>query len=100
VDNAISHAPGGQVSVGVTGDDRWVRLSVTDDGEGFRTEDHAVLTDRFSRGAAADGHRRFGLGLSLVDEVVRAHDGRLELAGEVGVGAVVSMVFPRVQPDE
>jgi two-component system OmpR family sensor kinase len=95
VDNAISHAPGGRVVVGVDGDDDWVRVRVTDDGEGFRAEDRAVLTDRFSRGAAAAGQRRFGLGLSLVDEVVRAHRGRLDLAGTVGEGAEVTMVLPR-----
>ena len=51
----------------------------------------------WSRGAAGTGQsRRFGLGLSLVDEVVRAHDGRLELTGAVGEGATVTIRLPRL----
>ena len=97
VDNAISHTPAGSVVVAVSGDESWVRVSVLDDGEGFRTEDKDRLMDRFSRGAASGGQRRFGLGLSLVDEVVRAHGGRLELEGRPGEGAEVTMILPRAR---
>ena len=96
VDNAIEHAPGGRVVVVVSGDDRWVRLRVTDDGEGFDPRERAVLTQRFARGGSAGGgRRRFGLGLALVDEVVRAHGGRLDIEGALGAGASVTMALPR-----
>lgn len=96
VDNAISHTPGGSVVVAVDGDDSEVRLAVTDDGEGLVVEDAARLTERFARGEARGGHqRRFGLGLALVDEVVRAHGGRLQIDGQQGAGAVFSIHLPR-----
>jgi signal transduction histidine kinase len=96
VDNAISHTPGGSVLIAVSGDEEWVRISVIDNGEGFDPAEAHRLTDRFSRGRGAGGNeRRFGLGLALVDEVVRAHDGRLELTGLRGRGATISMVLPR-----
>ena len=82
--------------VRVTGDDEVVRVAVADDGEGLDPADTHRLTERFSRGASGTGQsRRFGLGLALVDEVVRAHDGRLELTGAIGDGATVTMVLPR-----
>ncbi len=95
VDNAISHAPRGVVTIRVDGDEERVRLSVKDDGEGFDPADRDLLIDRFSRGPGDGAHRRFGLGLALVDEVVRAHDGTLELNGAPGEGAEMTMVLPR-----
>ncbi len=96
VDNAISHTPEGSVVVRVTGDDDVVRIAVADDGEGLDPADTQRLTERFSRGASGSGQsRRFGLGLALVDEVVRAHEGHLELTGAIGQGATATMVLPR-----
>jgi two-component system OmpR family sensor kinase len=96
VDNAISHTPDGSVLVRVTGDRGVVRIAVVDDGEGLDPADTQRLTERFSRGAAGTGQsRRFGLGLALVDEVVRAHEGQLELTGAIGEGATITMVLPR-----
>jgi signal transduction histidine kinase len=96
VDNAISHTPDGSVVVHVSGDRTEVHVAVVDDGEGLDPADTRRLTERFSRGASGTGQsRRFGLGLALVDEVVRAHEGRLELTGAIGEGATVTMVLPR-----
>ena len=96
LDNAIGHTPGGRVVVTVGGDHAWVRIGVQDNGEGFDPAERAILTDRFSRGASAGGHpRRFGLGLALVDEVVHAHGGRLDIQGALGEGAEFTMVLPR-----
>jgi signal transduction histidine kinase len=96
VDNAISHTPDGAVVVRVSGDEETVRVAVVDDGEGLDPDDAGRLTERFSRGASGTGQgRRFGLGLALVDEVVRAHEGQLEITGAIDAGASVTMVLPR-----
>jgi signal transduction histidine kinase len=50
---------------------------------------------RFARGTTRDAGRRFGLGLALVEEVARAHGGRLDVDGAPGVGATFSLVLPR-----
>jgi signal transduction histidine kinase len=100
VDNAVEHTPGGHVVVGVSGSAQWVHVTVTDDGEGFDPSEEPTLTERFSRGAseaAAGSRRRFGLGLALVDEVVRAHGGRLEIDAAPGEGARFTMVLPRLR---
>ncbi|MFL6100273.1 MAG: sensor histidine kinase [Actinomycetales bacterium] len=98
VDNAIEHTHGGRVVVGVGGDARWVHVTVTDDGEGFDPAEHPRLTERFSRGGTTGGSpRRFGLGLALVDEVVRAHAGRLDIHAVPGEGARFTMVLPRAR---
>jgi signal transduction histidine kinase len=96
VDNAVSHAPGGQVVVSVTAEGEWLRLAVRDDGEGLDPADAERLVGRFARGQGSRGQRRFGLGLSLVDEVVRTHGGQLSIDGTPGAGAQITMILPRV----
>lgn len=95
VDNAIAHTEaGGHVTVRVVGDSAEVRLMVCDDGEGLDPARARRLVTRFSRDTDAGRGRRFGLGLALVDEIARAHGGRLEIDGEPGTGATLTLVLP------
>jgi two-component system OmpR family sensor kinase len=113
VDHAISPTgPGGSVVVQVSGrsgaagtagpdvgsdvGSDLVKVSVIDDGEGLDPAGASQLTERFARGTSAPGRsRRFGLGLALVDEVVRAHGGTLQIDGAPGKGARFSLLLPR-----
>ena len=95
VDNAVAHSPDGDtvlVTVSRTGDE--VVITVLDHGDGLDARDADRLTRRFARGSEAGAGRRFGLGLALVDEVVRAHAGRLEIAGAIGEGSQFTLVLP------
>ncbi|NEE02877.1 sensor histidine kinase [Phytoactinopolyspora halotolerans] len=97
VDNSLRHADqDGTVTIRLNGTADAVRLSVQDDGEGFDPQLAAELRRRFGRGpdSSPDGHR-LGLGLALVEEVVQAHEGAMEIDGRPGVGASVTLTFPR-----
>lgn len=95
VDNAIAHSPTGEtVAVEIRRDGDDVRLAVVDHGDGLDPADAARLVERFARGSGTAGGRRFGLGLALVDETVRAHRGRLQIDGSVGAGSTFSLVIP------
>ncbi|TDE00332.1 sensor histidine kinase [Jiangella asiatica] len=98
VDNALDHVQrGGTVTIGLTSDDRSVRISVIDDGVGLDPQLAAELTKRFRRGHEGNGNgngHRVGLGLALVDEVVHAHDGAMAIDGRPGDGATVTLTFP------
>ncbi|PSL06002.1 signal transduction histidine kinase [Haloactinopolyspora alba] len=96
VDNAMDHVTAGcTVSLRLTAADGRVRVSVVDDGEGLDSELASELTRRFRRGSNGSTERhRLGLGLALVDEVVRAHDGVLTVDGRLGEGATVTLTFP------
>jgi two-component system OmpR family sensor kinase len=100
VDNAVGHArhPGGEVWLGVTVAARQVVLEVRDNGPGLDPAVAARLFERFAHGPATDGRRRFGLGLALVREVVDAHGGRIEAAGEPGHGATFRVELPAAPP--
>ena len=96
VDNAVGHTPAhGHIAVRVFRSDDQVCVAVSDDGEGLDPVEGDRLTERFARGEHAPGRgRRFGLGLALVAEVVRAHDGSLDIAGSPGEGATFTMKLP------
>lgn len=92
IDNALGHEhPGGVVTVEVTVRDGSACLSVADDGSGLDPAAAAELTRRFVHGP---GERRFGIGLALVHEVVRAHNGSMTIEGAPGAGARFTLTFP------
>jgi len=84
VENALTFTPsGGQVSVDVTrveqGGQHWVSIAVHDTGPGISTQDQQDIFERFYRGRPADsGHVvGAGLGLSLAQEIMRVHGGKV-----------------------
>jgi two-component system OmpR family sensor kinase len=96
IDNALSHTPaGGHVTVelGSLSGPRRVTLIVRDDGAGFDPADAERIFARFARGGHGD-HRRFGLGLALVREVITGHGGTIEAWGRPGQGAAFTVQLP------
>lgn len=92
IDNALGHEhPGGLVTVEVSVREGSARVAVADDGSGLDPAIAAELTRRFVHGP---GERRFGLGLALVHEVVRAHGGSMTIEGAPGAGARFTLIFP------
>jgi len=96
LDNAIKYSSEDkEIVVSVTVSDM-LYLSVTDQGRGFGDVDKASLTLRFTRGTNVEGIVGSGLGLTIADEVGRAHGGRLEITqNPEGAGACVSLILPR-----
>lgn len=92
--------PGGSVALDLREDGDYAKLSVTDTGSGIAPEFLPHAFDMFSqvsqpavRGAAGNGG--LGIGLALVDELVRAHGGRVEARSEgVGHGTTFVLSLP------
>ncbi|PSB58171.1 ATP-binding protein [Chamaesiphon polymorphus] len=78
-----------------------VRFWVRDTGEGIALEDQERIFNRFARGSnnerRSDGS---GLGLSIVQALVKAHHGRLELFSRLGEGANFTAIFPSHRPED
>jgi len=95
--NARAHTPAGTtitVSTFTDGKDSFV--TVADNGPGLSAEDQARIFERFYRVDASrqrnskDGS---GLGLSIVDAVMRAHGGDVSVESELGKGAAFTLRF-------
>jgi hypothetical protein len=54
----------------------------------------AILSDRFHQNEKSRAGRLFGLGLSIIDEIIRDHDGRIEFDKNIPCGLIVRMIFP------
>ncbi len=97
VDNAITYTnPGGTVTVSVTTEDDQAQLLVNDTGIGIAPEDQPHVFERFyradpARSRAAGGS---GLGLSIVDWVVKAHGGTVMVESQLGRGTTFMIELP------
>ncbi|MFY0623359.1 MAG: sensor histidine kinase N-terminal domain-containing protein [Pelagimonas sp.] len=96
LDNAIKYSPeDSDITASLTVNEE-IHMTITDEGPGFGNMDLRRLTRRFSRGENTSGVVGSGLGLTIADEVVRAHGGRLALSPNPnGAGACVSLILPR-----
>ena len=93
-DNADGHGEGLR-AVTVYDDEDSVFISVEDAGPGVAPDDREHIFERFVRGGARRSHPGTGLGLSLVAETVRAHDGAQWCRDRPGGGACFVVRLPR-----
>lgn len=93
LENAIRHTESGRIVLRVSGHP--ATIEVEDTGSGIAEEHLPHLKERFYRidSARDRGAGGSGLGLAIVDEVVRAHGGKLEISSQVGKGTRVRATF-------
>jgi signal transduction histidine kinase len=98
--NAAKYSPVESSIVLRASDERggdWVRIAVVDHGVGIAKEHVPRLFERFYRvpGQGAAAPPGFGLGLSIVRDLVEAHGGRVEVASDgLGAGCTFSILLP------
>ncbi|MBO0759443.1 MAG: sensor histidine kinase, partial [Bradyrhizobiaceae bacterium] len=91
VENAISHSPrGSEVSISVHSDGR---IEVADHGPGIPADQRSKIFDRFWRGKTVVSPGA-GLGLAIVREIMKVHQGTVEVRDNPGGGAVFTLRFP------
>lgn len=91
LDNAAKWSRG-QVRISARARESWLQLDIADDGPGLPAEG---LTSVLQRGARADTRTEGqGIGLAVVDEIVRAYEGRLEGGTSELGGALLSVILP------
>ncbi len=97
LDNAVKYTPqGGEVTLALTKDERWVKIAVQDTGIGIAPENIPNLFDRFYRVDKARSRDAggTGLGLAIAKSVVDAHNGKLTVESEPGKGSTFTVWLP------
>lgn len=93
LDNSIKYSPeSGVISVEILQDAANAFVLVSDQGQGISPEDLENIKVRFYKGKGAV--RGSGIGLAVVDEIMKAHDGGLEVASRLNQGTEVTLRFP------
>jgi signal transduction histidine kinase len=95
--NAFKFTFEGTIEVSLRDGGEHVVLRVSDTGVGVRDEELPRLFERFHRveGTRARTHEGSGIGLALVQELVRLHGGTIEVESEYGRGTTLTIAIPK-----
>ncbi len=93
LDNAFKYSEqGGLVNVVAIVDDGTLVIHFADNGCGIAEEDLPNIKKKFYK--ANLQVRGSGIGLAVVDEIIKLHNGAFEINSELGVGTTVTVIFP------
>ncbi|MCF7688926.1 MAG: PAS domain-containing protein [Cephaloticoccus sp.] len=92
IKNAVeAMKPGGRLRIKARTDDDMVYLAFGDSGSGIKQEDFTRLFQPYHT-TKVGGH---GLGLMVVQRIMREHGGQIGIESKEGIGTVVTLQFPR-----
>ena len=98
--NAIKYTPaGGELTVRVSVTDDAYSIGVSDTGIGMNEDELSLALQPFGRVShSSQNHKEgTGIGLSIVQEVVKQHNGQLEVESEPNIGTTITMNLPVIR---
>ena len=101
MDNASKYGrAAGRVVVTIGATDSWVVIRFRDFGPGIPPEELPLVTKKFYKGSGKE--RGSGIGLSVCEEIVTRHKGKLELenAADGRTGLIVTVMLPVINEQE
>ena len=98
LDNAVKHGgDGGRVSVSLRSEAEGVAVRIRDYGRGIPENELPHVKEKFYKGSSKN--RGTGIGLSVCDEIVTRHNGRLTIENAEGGGTLVTILLPQQNGD-
>jgi signal transduction histidine kinase len=96
ISNAFKFTFSGQISVHLRQAGARIELAVKDTGTGIPETELSKIFDRFHRveGTQSRTYEGSGIGLALVNELVKMHGGEVRVASQVGVGSTFTVSIP------
>lgn len=99
LDNAIKFTDkGGWVKLTAYGEEEEFFILVSDNGVGIPKEDLVHVKEKFYKGKHSKSHS--GIGLSISDEIVKLHNGSLEIFSEENIGTTIKITLPLEKTEE
>lgn len=101
LDNAVKYSADlREITVRVHAAGTEAVIEVSDRGIGIEDSDQRRIFEKFYRGGGATRHRDgFGLGLPIAQQLIHAHNGRLEFTSVSGRGSTFRVVLPAHSTD-
>ncbi|KAA1080835.1 hypothetical protein PGT21_023090 [Puccinia graminis f. sp. tritici] len=92
--NSMKFTPkGGQVKLEVRYDSNNCYLICSDSGRGIKPEELPRIFERFHRAEESQGAEGTGIGLALVQDIIKLHCGMLDVESHVGRGSKFTITF-------
>ena len=101
LDNAIKYSKDEiKLKISTIDTDKNVLLKVRDNGIGITKEEQQIIFDKFGRAAIHEKNRKggvsgFGLGLNYVDQVMKAHGGKVTVSSEKDKFSEFTLYIPK-----
>ena len=105
IDNAIKYSKESvEINITTEESERYTILKVRDNGLGISEADQKIIFQKYERAAAAKRSRRngasgFGLGLNFVDQVIKAHEGKIFVNSTEGEFTEFTIYLPFDTPN-
>ena len=96
VKNAIKFSDNGEVHCKLFCDQSGIHIMISDQGIGIDSKDINKIFEPFFRAFNALNYAGYGIGLSLTRNIVKLHNGSIQVKSEVGKGTTFHLIF---QPD-
>lgn len=97
ITNAIQFTENDEIKISVVRGYLETTVEISDHGIGISEEDLKNIWDRYYKSDPSRKNTKYGesgLGLSIVDQLVRLHKGSIKVDSELGVGTTFSVTFP------
>lgn len=94
IDNACKYSPDHSVNVKLNRTDRFVELIFEDRGIGIAEEEIPKIFEPFYRGSNVQSIPGSGIGLPLVNQIIRNHNGNIKISSLKAKGTRVVITLP------
>ena len=98
IDNALKYSDeGGVVTINVQQLDNNIVITIADNGCGISEKDLPKVKQKFYK--ANQTVRGSGIGLAVADEIMKLHNGSLDISSTEGVGTTVTITIPTIHKE-
>ena len=96
IDNACKYSDDHTVNIKFRHIEKSIEIKFKDKGIGISEEDIKKIFEPFYRGANTISISGTGIGLPLVNQIIKNHNGTVEISSLIGKGTIVTVLLPTV----
>ena len=96
IDNACKYSSDHSVDIKFRHIDKFIEVVFEDRGIGISEEDMKKIFEPFYRGSNTISISGTGIGLPLVNQIIKNHNGKISLSSRLGKGTIVTVLLPTV----
>jgi signal transduction histidine kinase len=96
IDNGCKYSPDHSVDIRIGHSNSYIEIVFTDNGIGISEEEIHKVFEPFYRASNAITYPGTGIGLQLVSQIIKKHNGTIKLSSQIGKGTTVYLNLPSI----